>query len=587
MAHVEKYTAGAMGHMLAHYDRTKASSTSFIDESRTHLNYNLAESDQPLSQLDFIHKRLSEIKVLKRADVNVFCDWIVTAPQTISPDEYDLFFRETYKFLNERYGKENVIFAYVHMDETQPHIHYAFVPVTMDKKKNIPKLSAKEVITRKELKCFHTDLSKYMQNIFGRDIGILNGATDGGALTISELRRHSKNALAVDDTILKSKADELEKNRGKKVFKSDTVTMTGEEFEQTRRTLQEAATVLSNADSVNAAAKEKSEQAESFYRKAREKVAAAEKQAADIIHNAESKSDALISDAHKTMQEWESQRTEQEKELEQRKAELDALSVAVFNREAAAAEVAKQNDAAAEKNRQDAEYTKGWWHTCKKREQQLDEREKALDQRVDSPHEYYNIKLRQLFDKLSARDKDISLLRETIYDREDALKQAAVEVKCKNAEIDRLNGIIDRSEKDHAEALRRKDSEMATNIKAACEETEKAVTSRFEALLADANSKIAALTEKLTQAFRFIRNICLSIAKLGYVNDEYCADLTDRQYQLLDGILNFGSKVSREAGFDKNARDIDKAAVITDDIRAEMDKIPVAEEKSRNDDFCL
>lgn len=74
MAHFEKYTAGAIGHMLAHYDRTHSSSTSKINESKTFLNYNLAAKDQPLSQLDFIHKRLSEIKVLKRKDVNVMCD---------------------------------------------------------------------------------------------------------------------------------------------------------------------------------------------------------------------------------------------------------------------------------------------------------------------------------------------------------------------------------------------------------------------------------------------------------------------------------------------------------------------------------
>mgnify|MGYP004668985953 FL=1 len=71
MAHLEKYTAAATGHMLAHYDRTHSSSTSCIDESRTALNYDLAEIDQPLPPLDFLHKRMSEIKVLKRADINV------------------------------------------------------------------------------------------------------------------------------------------------------------------------------------------------------------------------------------------------------------------------------------------------------------------------------------------------------------------------------------------------------------------------------------------------------------------------------------------------------------------------------------
>ncbi len=76
------------------------------------LNYNLAQQDQPLPQLEFLHKRLSEIKVLKRADVNVMCSWIVTVPENVSSSEYDTFFRECYKFLTDRYGKENVISAY-------------------------------------------------------------------------------------------------------------------------------------------------------------------------------------------------------------------------------------------------------------------------------------------------------------------------------------------------------------------------------------------------------------------------------------------------------------------------------------------
>lgn len=191
MAHVEKYTAAVTGHMLAHYDRTHSSSTSLIDESRTVLNHNLAGIDQPLPQLDFLHKRLGEIKVMKRADVNVMCDWIVTAPKELTPEELPLFFNETYKFLNARYGKENVISAYVHMDETTPHIHYAFVPVVIDKKKGIPKLSAKERITRKDLKTFHTDLSAVMTKTFGRDIGIVNESTDLGNNTISQLRQAS------------------------------------------------------------------------------------------------------------------------------------------------------------------------------------------------------------------------------------------------------------------------------------------------------------------------------------------------------------------------------------------------------------
>lgn len=161
--HIEKYTAGVTGNMFAHYNRTKPGKESNIDENKTFMNYNLAEVDQPLSQLDFLHKRLSEIKVHNRKDVNVFCDWIVTAPDSLNSGEYKLFFEKAYEFLRERYGKENIISAYVHMDETTPHFHFAFIPVTIDKKKHIPKLCAKEVITKTELKSIHSEMSDFMK----------------------------------------------------------------------------------------------------------------------------------------------------------------------------------------------------------------------------------------------------------------------------------------------------------------------------------------------------------------------------------------------------------------------------------------
>ena len=46
------------------------------------------------------------------------------------------FFELSYKFLSERYGEKNVISAYVHKDETTPHMHFLFIPIVDDKKRN-------------------------------------------------------------------------------------------------------------------------------------------------------------------------------------------------------------------------------------------------------------------------------------------------------------------------------------------------------------------------------------------------------------------------------------------------------------------
>ena len=62
MAHVTKFNRGAVGHMLAHYDRSKDVGE-HVHNDRTHLNYNLAQDFQPMKQLDYLHQRLSEAKV--------------------------------------------------------------------------------------------------------------------------------------------------------------------------------------------------------------------------------------------------------------------------------------------------------------------------------------------------------------------------------------------------------------------------------------------------------------------------------------------------------------------------------------------
>lgn len=204
MAHVAKYTAAAAGHLCNHYGRSDGDKVSRgnenIDPSRTHLNYNLAPHRE-CSPIEYLHQRLSEVKVQKRADVNVLCDWVVTVPKDLPAAEHKKFFEETYRFLSVRYGGQvNVVSAFVHMDETTPHLHFAFVPVKYgfkESKKNpdisteYRKVSAKEVLTRHDLQTFHTDLQKHLEKALGHEVGILNEATKDGNKTVAELKKEA------------------------------------------------------------------------------------------------------------------------------------------------------------------------------------------------------------------------------------------------------------------------------------------------------------------------------------------------------------------------------------------------------------
>lgn len=212
-----------------HLDRkTENHSNENIDNERTHLNYDLCEKEgDTLSRLD---ERLSEVYCMKREDVKVGCEWIVTLPEKLHNEPVERqrrFFEETYEFLADRYGgKQNVISANVHNDETTPHMHFDFIPVVWDEKKEREKVSAKEVLTRSELKKFHTDLDKRLKERIPEiyQEGILNDKTIG-IENIHSLKKYSaeieqqKKEMAADLKKFKDPQkvfDRIERNAEKK-----------------------------------------------------------------------------------------------------------------------------------------------------------------------------------------------------------------------------------------------------------------------------------------------------------------------------------------------------------------------------------
>lgn len=174
MAHLAKYTLNSaqmlFHHNLRHQDRTGEYVSyhgSKIDITKTHLNYRLDPNTDPN---EFITQRLSEIKVQKRADVKVYCSWVLTVPQNLPQEKHKEFFESAYRFFCQDYGKENIVMASVHLDETTPHMHLGFVPVVREKKNQKKlgqeKVSAKELLTRSYMKNLH----KRLKNTLERDL---------------------------------------------------------------------------------------------------------------------------------------------------------------------------------------------------------------------------------------------------------------------------------------------------------------------------------------------------------------------------------------------------------------------------------
>lgn len=178
MAHVQKLTAGAMGGLENHCTRkSDKHKNTLIDPKKTPLNYALDNNEKPL---EYFKQRIGEVRInQRRDDIKVAASWVITQPRGIQPEESKQFFETAHNFLAQKYGEKNVIWSRVHMDESTPHLHFCFVPVTPDKKHNgEEKLCAKDVLNRGELQKFHGELSAEMKRVFGRDVGIETGQTE-------------------------------------------------------------------------------------------------------------------------------------------------------------------------------------------------------------------------------------------------------------------------------------------------------------------------------------------------------------------------------------------------------------------------
>lgn len=151
---MRKFKNADLKGLQIHNQREKESHTNpDIDESRTKLNYDLLHQ-QMIDYKAIINEHISENVETKRAvrkDAVRCCSFMISASPEffdgLSPEREKAFFESNLSFLQERYGKENVMYASVHKDEKTPHMHVGIVPVTKEKK-----LSAKQIFNKVEMK---------------------------------------------------------------------------------------------------------------------------------------------------------------------------------------------------------------------------------------------------------------------------------------------------------------------------------------------------------------------------------------------------------------------------------------------------
>lgn len=131
--------AGSVAAAFSHCFRERE--TFNADEKRTPLNVHfaatsVAEAKQKLADL---------LPAKRRKDAVLAVEYLMTASpdwwKNASSEQQDVFFKNSYAWLAQKYGADRIVVASVHRDETSPHLSAFVVPLTRD-----GRLSAKEFI---------------------------------------------------------------------------------------------------------------------------------------------------------------------------------------------------------------------------------------------------------------------------------------------------------------------------------------------------------------------------------------------------------------------------------------------------------
>jgi len=206
---VQKMSSGSVKGIEIHDRREKdgiSHTNKDIDWERTKLNYDLHPS-QNENFYKTIKQRINELDLKKavRKDAVVMAQVLVTSDHSffnrLTPSRQEQFFKDSYNFLAERYGKENIISSTVHLDEMTPHMHFNFVPVTSD-----GRLSAKALLTRQSLIEQQTAFYEHVGKHYGLERGI-----QGGKKTHLEVAEYKiKTAIEKEQDALKNVQNALE-----------------------------------------------------------------------------------------------------------------------------------------------------------------------------------------------------------------------------------------------------------------------------------------------------------------------------------------------------------------------------------------
>lgn len=142
--HMEK-TAGTDSGMSAHIERTIFPKNA--DPSRTYLNRELVHfPDEVRNRTEAIQHRLDTAGLTRKIgkkQVRAIRVLLTGSPQDMKLIEQNgrlnKWCDDNLEWLRETFGKENIVSAVLHMDETTPHIHATLVPIVTGERRKAKK----------------------------------------------------------------------------------------------------------------------------------------------------------------------------------------------------------------------------------------------------------------------------------------------------------------------------------------------------------------------------------------------------------------------------------------------------------------
>lgn len=190
VCHVRKCSASTFG-LGQHNDRSNTPPNA--DEKLSHLNIELISHKHNIETA--INNRIKEgykgktairRDAVKAIEVNLSGSHERMKEIEADPKLFDSWLKTNQEWLEEKYGKANIVSLYCHRDEYTPHIHAVVVPLTSD-----GRLSAKEILgNRKDFTQLQEEYSKVVA-----DFGLKRGV-EGSKAKHTDVKEYSKTLNA-------------------------------------------------------------------------------------------------------------------------------------------------------------------------------------------------------------------------------------------------------------------------------------------------------------------------------------------------------------------------------------------------------